>query len=370
MKKIVIATDSFKECLSGIEVAKCIRNGFSKEIDAKYYTLSIADGGEGTVESILDSIDGELIKVEVTGPLEKKVEGFYAIVNDVAIIEVAAACGLHHLSEEEKNPLNTSSYGVGELINDAIKKGITNFVIGLGGSATNDLGLGMLNAMGAKFYDKDGEVAITGGVIKDIVDFDLSLLPNINITIASDVTNLLYGETGATYVFGPQKGATSLIADQLENSIIDFSNLLKLKNNIDLSTIIGGGAAGGIGAALVGILNGELKSGFEVVSDIIGLEKLIKNADLVITGEGKMDSQSIYGKAPIGVAKMANKYGVETIAICGSISHDVEIVYKNHITSVFSVMTKPQDLHAALKDAKINIELTSRSIARVLNMKL
>lgn len=366
MKNIVIATDSFKECLRGIEVAECIKKGFEKEIEANYQCLSIADGGEGTVEAIIDSIGGEIINLEVTGPRDKKVNGFYGIVNGKAIIEVAAACGLDYLTDEEKNPLLSSSYGVGELITHAINNGINEFIIGLGGSATNDLGLGMLQALGAKFYSGEELINVNGSNIALITNFDFTALPHINIVVASDVTNLLYGESGATYTFGPQKGATTKQLIFLEESIKNFSNLYYQETNNDLANIIGGGAAGGIGAALVGILNGEMKSGFQVVSELINLETLIKDADLVITGEGKMDSQSINGKAPIGVANLANKYNVETIAICGSISSDVEVVYEHNIDAVFSVMTKPQLIDEAIIDAKSNIYLTSRNIARVL----
>lgn len=366
MKNIVIATDSFKECLRGIEVAKYIKSGFEKEIDANYTCLSIADGGEGTVEAIIDSIGGDIISVEVQGPLKIPVQGFYGLINNTAVIEVAAACGLDYLKEEEKNPLLCSSYGVGELILHAINNGVKDFIIGLGGSATNDLGLGMLQALGAKFYSNDKEIVVCGGNISTITSFDLSNLPSINITIASDVTNYLYGPNGATYIFGPQKGANSEQLKILEEGIKHFSNMYLKQTNIDMSSIIGGGAAGGIGASLVAILNAKMKSGFQVVSELINLEEVIKDADLVITGEGRMDAQSINGKAPIGVANLANKYNVKTIAICGSITNDVEVVYDYNIEAVFSIMTKPQLIEEAITDAQNNIYITSRNVARIM----
>jgi len=378
--KIVIAPDSFKESLSAIEVASAIEAGFKAIYPyAKYVKVPMADGGEGTVQAMVDATSGQIVKTNVKNPLGKDITSFYGILGDekTAVIEMAAACGLDLLKENEKNPFNTSTYGFGELIIHALDQGITNFIFGLGGSATNDAGVGMLQALGVKFYnEKHEEIGFGAKFIKEMLNIDAShldkRLENCTIRVACDVTNPLCGPTGASHTFGKQKGANEQMREELDHSLGHFAKLCE--NKLDkfdnqASQAQGSGAAGGLGFALMTFLHVELKSGIDTVLNQIHLEEEFKDASLVITGEGKMDCQTIYGKTPVGVALLAKKYDLPVIAICGALEEGYEVVYEYGIDAVFNTIAKPEPLSDILKNAKQNLQSTSRNIAKILKLQ-
>lgn len=376
-ENIIIAPDSFKETMSAKEVCIGIKKGFQRVFpNANFFTVPLADGGEGTVEVLVDSTSGKIIKTKVNDPLFREIESFYGILGDkkTAIIEMASASGLELLSQDEKNPMNTSSYGFGQLINHALDNGVKDFVLGLGGSATNDCGIGMLQALGVVFYDDKNNILplVCGKDLESIVSFDASLLKDkfkdINIEVACDVKNPLCGSNGASLVFGKQKGANEEMIKTLDSNISKFADLCKNTLGVDRRDIEGCGAAGGLGFALITFLNAKLKSGIDIVMDKAGLEELIKEADLVITGEGKIDSQTINGKTPIGVAKLAKKYDKKVIAIAGCISNDYEVVFDYGIDAVFDITPISMDFETIKKESKRNLELTAFNIAKCLSM--
>lgn len=376
-ENIIIAPDSFKETMSAKEVCIGIKKGFQRVFpNANFFTVPLADGGEGTVEVLVDSTSGKIIKTKVNDPLFREIESFYGILGDkkTAIIEMASASGLELLRQDEKNPMNTSSYGFGQLINHALDNGVKDFVLGLGGSATNDCGIGMLQALGVVFYDKKNNILplVCGKDLESIVSFDASLLKDkfkdINIEVACDVKNPLCGSNGASFVFGKQKGANEEMIKTLDSNISKFADLCENTLGVDRRDIEGCGAAGGLGFALITFLNAKLKSGIDIVMDKAGLEELIKEADLVITGEGKIDSQTINGKTPIGVAKLAKKYDKKVIAIAGCVSNDYEIVFDYGIDAVFDITPISMDFKTIKKESKRNLELTAFNIAKCLSM--
>jgi glycerate 2-kinase len=372
--KIVIAPDSFKESMTAMEVCNQIEKGFRKVFPkATYVKIPIADGGEGTVQSIIDATDGKLVKKAVTGPLGSLVDSFYAITGDgkTAVIEMAAASGLHHIPREQRNPLLASTRGTGELILDALDHGIEKIVLGLGGSATNDGGTGMATALGIKFFDKNGiELVMRGDALQKIRSIDVSSidprLKHIKVEAACDVTNPLVGPFGASAVFGPQKGATPEMVTLLEKGLNKLGDVIKESKNIDVKDIPGAGAAGGLGAGVIAFLNGRLKAGIETILDIVDFDSTLHEADLVLTGEGRIDSQTIHGKAPIGVAKRAKKYKIPVIGLAGSLGEGNEAVYEHGIDAVFSIVNGVSTLDEALCNGQKNVELTSENIARSL----
>lgn len=376
--KIVIAPDSFKESMTASEVCAAVEAGFRKVFPhADYLHASIGDGGEGTVQSIVDATGGKLVTLGVTGPLGNTVEAFYGITGDgkTAVIEMAAASGLHLVPFELRNPLLTTTRGTGELIMNALDQGVERIVIGIGGSATNDGGAGMAQAIGVKLLDQDGkEIQAGGGALGELVTIDISgidsRLHSVKVEVACDVTNPLTGPYGASAVFGPQKGADSEMVELLDQSLKHFAEVIEQTIGQSVKELPGAGAAGGLGAGLVAFLNGELKSGIDLVLDVIGFEKAIAGADLVITGEGRIDSQTIQGKAPVGVAKRAKLAGVPVLAIAGSIGDGYEAVYHHGIDAVFSVVQGAVSLEEALANGAANVEKTSENIARILKLKM
>ena len=374
--KIVIASDSYKESLRAIEVCKAIEKGFIKVFPkAEYVKIPIGDGGEGTVQSLVDATGGKIISLYVTGPLGGYVEAFYAISKDkrTAFIEMAAASGLHHVPVEKRNPLITTTKGTGELILDALDKGVEHIILGLGGSATNDGGTGMLSALGVKFLQKDREVIEpVGGNLHSIDSLDLSKLDarlaNIKLEAACDVDNPLTGPEGASFVFAKQKGASLEMITQLDDNLKHYAYVLKRHLHIDVEEIPGAGAAGGLGAAVVAVLHGDLRKGIEIVLDYTNFDEHIKEADLVLTGEGRIDVQTAYGKAPVGVARRAKKLHIPVIAIGGSMLSNHIAVYKEGIDAVFDATPSPMTLEEAYIAAKENIEMTARNIASVWKM--
>ena len=372
--KIVIAPDSYKESLSATEVAQAIEKGF-REIfpDAQYVSVPVADGGEGTVEAMIAATHGSAHSALVTGPLGEKVNANWGMSGDgkTAFIEMAAASGLALVPPEKRKPLITTSRGTGELILQALDSGASNIIIGIGGSATNDGGAGMVQALGAKLCDANGtEIGYGGGSLNTLNTIDVSGLdPRIKhcaIRVACDVTNPLVGEQGASRIFGPQKGATEPLILELDRNLAHYADIIKKSLGVDVKNVPGAGAAGGMGAALMAFLGAELKSGIEIVTQALNLEEHIHDCTLVVTGEGRIDSQSIHGKVPVGVANVAKKYHKPVIGIAGSLTRDVGVVHQYGIDAVFSVLTSIGTLEEAFRGAFDNIYRASRNIAATL----
>ncbi|PEA58592.1 glycerate 2-kinase [Bacillus thuringiensis] len=371
--KVVIASDSYKESLKAIEVCEAIERGFRAIFpNAKYVKIPIGDGGEGTVESLVDATGGRIISISVTGPLRESVQAFYGVSKNkkTAFIEMAAASGLQHVPVEKRNPLITTTKGTGELILHALNQGAEYIILGLGGSATNDGGAGMLAALGVRFINDKGEVIDpSGGTLHSIVAIDFSQMDprfkGVKIEAACDVDNPLVGMQGASFVFGRQKGANVEMMKELDENLKHYANILKRYVSSDVSEIPGAGAAGGMGAAVISVLKGDLRRGIEIVLDYTNFDKHIEDADLIITGEGRIDEQTAYGKAPVGVAGRAKRFSVPVIAIGGSVSSDYSAVYEKGIDAVFSITTRPMTLEEAYRVAEENIEMTTKNIATV-----
>ncbi|BFI60347.1 glycerate kinase [Yersinia pseudotuberculosis] len=374
--KIIIAPDSFKESLTAMQVAEAIEQGFSEIFpQAEYIKLPMADGGEGTVESMVAATGGELVNVEVTGPLGVPVKAFYGWMGDgeTAVIEMAAASGLHLVAPEQRNPLITTSYGTGELILAALNHGARKIILGIGGSATNDGGAGMMQALGVQLSDQQGKALTVGGAaLAQLVDIDLSQLDDrlaqTDILVACDVDNPLCGAKGASAVFGPQKGATPERVQQLDAALQHYGEKIEQVTGKSVINVAGAGAAGGMGAALFGLLNARLQPGIEIVTEALKLAAAVQEADLVITGEGRIDSQTIYGKTPVGVARVAKRFDIPVIAIAGSMAPDYEVVHQHGLDAVFSVLNHIQTLPEALEEASDNIRITARNVAAVWKM--
>ncbi|WP_426347245.1 glycerate kinase [Cronobacter universalis] len=371
LKKIVIAPDSFKESLSAMDVARAIEAGF-REIypQAHYVCVPMADGGEGTVEAMVAATGGQIITTPVTAPLGNKVDGFFGLLGDgeTAVVEMAAASGLHLVPTAQRDPRITTSYGTGELILAALERGVKAVIIGIGGSATNDGGAGMMQALGARFLDDEGhELAPGGAALAGLERLDLSALDprlaQVSVTVACDVDNPLCGEKGASAVFGPQKGATPAMVTELDAALRRFGEQLEAATGKTIISAPGAGAAGGMGAALLGMLNAELRPGIEIVIESLGLAQAVRDADLVITGEGRLDSQSIHGKTPIGVARVAKQFQRPVVAIAGSLTPDYQIVHEHGIDAAFSVLDRIVTLQEALDDAERNLRVTARNVA-------
>lgn len=369
--KIVIAPDSFKESMTALQCATAIERGINN-IEAGHDIIKIpmADGGEGTVQSLVDALAGEMIYTSVTGPLGKPVDAFYGVIHqEVAVIEIAAASGLDVLSEEERNPMNTTTYGTGELIMHALNKGIRTFIIGIGGSATNDGGIGMAQALGAEITDDHYQPVSFGGeglanvrhIHLDTLD---ERLKECSFDVACDVVNPLVGQDGASYIYGPQKGADPHMVTYLDKAMENYGKCVKEQIGVDVLTLRGGGAAGGLGAALYAYLQANLQPGFDLVTSYIGLESYVQDADLVITGEGKIDDQTIYGKTPIGVAKIAKQYNLPVLAIGGTVDITSNDIYIHGVDAVFSILNKPMTLEDALQHAEQLTEALTENIWR------
>ncbi|KLE97711.1 glycerate kinase [Klebsiella aerogenes] len=374
--KIVIAPDSYKESLSALDVATAIETGF-REIypHAEYVKVPVADGGEGTVEAMVAATQGHIVQVSVTGPLGEPVNAFYGLSGDMrcAYIEMAAASGLESVPPTRRNPLQTTSWGTGELIRHALDAGVSQIIIGIGGSATNDGGAGMAQVLGAKLLSAgQQQIAPGGGALETLARIDLSeldpRLADCRIDVACDVTNPLTGPQGASAVFGPQKGATAAMIERLDRGLQHFAQIIDRDLDIDVLNLEGGGAAGGMGAALYAFCGANLRPGIEIVTDALGLAELVADADLVITGEGRIDSQTIHGKVPVGVAKVAKRFNVPVIGIAGSLTADVGVVHQHGLDAVFSVLYSVCTLDEALANAAANVRMTARNVAAVLEM--
>lgn len=376
--KIVIAPDSFKESLSALEVAEALETGFSKIWpNAEYVKIPMADGGEGTVQSLTDATEGRLKTVSVRAPLGNTVDAAFGISGDgkTAIIEMAAASGLHLVPPPQRNPLHTTSYGTGELIRAALDEGVEKIILGIGGSATNDGGCGMLQALGARFSDRQGKTIRSGGIgLADLAGINLSgldaRLARVRIETACDVDNPLCGGNGASAVFGPQKGASPHMAAILDKALQNFADIAERDLNISIAQHPGAGAAGGMGGGLLLLPNTSLKSGVQIVIEAVNLADAVRHADLVITGEGRMDAQSIRGKTPVGVARTAKQFNKPVIAVVGSLREDYEEVYGCGIDAVFPIIRQPDKLETVLACGRENLISAAQNIARLYQIAL
>lgn len=369
--KVVVAIDSFKGSLSSFEVGTAVKNGILKVYnDASIVVLPIADGGEGTVDALTKSLNGKLKSVIVSNPLGEKIKATYGIINEnTAVIEMSSASGITLIPKEKLNPLKTTTYGVGEMIKDAVQNNITNFIIGIGGSATNDGGVGMLQALGYKFLDKNGNpISLGAEGLKNLCTIDdsevIPQLKNCAFSVACDVKNPLCGEHGCSRVFSPQKGAKPEDIDIMDGYLLNYANLTKTlypNSNKDLE---GAGAAGGLGFALSSYLNAKLTSGINLILDTVNFESIIKDVDLVVTGEGRMDKQSAMGKTPFGIATRAKKYNIPVIAFVGSASNDSEYLNDVGIDGIFPIVRGASSLKDAMnkENAIKNAELTAKQV--------
>ena len=372
--KILIAPDSFKESLEALDVCHAIQSGFSQVFsDADYKLLPMADGGEGTSAVLSYVLGGRWKEVQVHDPLMRPINAKYLLLeNETAVIEIAQACGLHLLTTEERNPLITSSYGVGELIADALDEGVKRIIIGLGGSATNDAGLGMLMALGMTFHDsEDNTLAQGGGALAnlqrlDATNFHTSVLETV-FEVACDVTNPLCGELGASAIFSPQKGASPQQVNDLDKALTHFASVCEQHGYQDHQDIAGAGAAGGLGYALISFCQAELTSGFDTVAKVTNLSQHIADADLVITGEGKLDAQSAMGKVAGGISHIAKLSHTPVIAICGSVD-GLQPAQTSQFEVIMPSIQKLESIDNVFKNAYHNIEITAANIAAAIKL--
>ena len=372
--KILIAPDSFKESLEALDVCHAIQSGFSQVFpDADYKLLPMADGGEGTSAVLSYVLGGRWKEVRVHDPLMRPINAKYLLLeNETAVIEIAQACGLHLLTTEERNPLITSSYGVGELIADALDEGVKRIIIGLGGSATNDAGLGMLMALGMTFHDSDDNTLAQGGGALanlqrlDATSFHTSVLETV-FEVACDVTNPLCGELGASAIFGPQKGTSPQQINDLDKALNHFASICAQHGYQDHQDIAGAGAAGGLGYALMSFCQAELTSGFDTVAKVTNLSQHIADADLVITGEGKLDVQSAMGKVAGGISQIAKVSHTPVIAICGSVD-GLQPAQTSQFEVIMPSIQKLESIDNVFKNAYHNIEITAANIAAAIKL--
>ncbi len=358
--------------MTAIEAALSIKRGIKNAFpNAEMKLIPVADGGEGTMENLVSSTNGHKVAVTVTGPLGKPIEAFFGVLgdNETCIIEMASASGLDLISRSERNPLTATTFGTGELIKRALDEGYRNFVLAIGGSATNDGGVGMLQALGMKILDKSGnEVGFGGGALHQIHEIRLDQfdkrIHESHFLIASDVDNPLIGEKGASHVFGPQKGATDEMVQVLDENLTHWGNVVEQVTGIRLHERPGAGAAGGIGGAFQAFFPSTMKRGVDVVIHYSKLEENLKGADLLITGEGQVDFQTAYGKTPMGVAQTASKLGIPTVIIAGSIGERIESLYQYGIIGVFSIINRPISLDEAMRETKKLLEQTAEQVCR------
>lgn len=374
--KVVAAIDSLKGSLSSMEAGFAIREGVLRSHpEALVVVKPLADGGEGTADALIEGMGGERVDITVTGPLGKPVTAYYGYLKETgtAIIEMASAAGIILVSEEEKNPLAATTYGVGEMIRDAALKGCRNFIIGIGGSATNDGGIGMLQALGYDFLDQYGRDVGQGaqalGRISSVCTSNVCPeLADCRFQVACDVTNPLCGENGATYIYGPQKGVTDEIKSQLDADMAHYARVTSETLGNHFADAEGAGAAGGLGFALLSYLNARLTPGIDLVLNAVGLEEELKDADIAVTGEGRLDHQTAMGKAPVGVAKLAKKYGVRVLAFAGGVTKDARVLNETGIDAFFPIVRGVTTLEEAMapEHARENMADSVEQVFRLL----
>lgn len=374
--KLVIAPDSFKGSLTSLAAANAIERGIlkaaaSRGVKVNVHKVPMADGGEGTVEAIICAAGGRIVKTRVLDPLGRETDSFFGVLPDgTAVVEMAAASGLNLLKPEERNPMKTTTYGTGQLIKAALDYGSRKLIIGIGGSATNDGGVGMAQALGVRFLDAEGkEIGFGGGELPRIAKIDVSGLDSrvkeAEIVVACDVKNVLCGPRGASAVYGPQKGATPEMVEILDQNLRHLASMIKRDLGKDVADVPGSGAAGGLGAALMAFLEARMKPGIEIIMEIARLEEKIKGADVVITGEGSTDSQTLYGKVPLGIARVARRWRTPVVCLSGSLKEGYEALYIEGITAFFSITSGPMTLEEAMERGEELLEKTSENVFRL-----
>lgn len=379
MKKdlvIVLAPDSFKESMTAKEVCEAMERGIRKaNSQIRCIHVPMADGGEGTIQSLVDATGGRVYSKEVVGPLGNNVVAEYGILGngEIGVIEMASASGIHLVDSEKRNPLITTTFGTGQLIKACLDKGVKKLLIGIGGSATNDGGAGFIQALGGRLLDENGDdLSYGGGVLAKLHTIDLSNLDErlkyVSVEVACDVNNPLCGKEGASYVFGPQKGATREMIEILDQNLSHYAEVIKEQLGKDVISKAGAGAAGGLGAGLMAFLDVKLKSGIEMVIEYANLEEKVRDADMVWTGEGSIDFQTQYGKTPLGVAMIAKKYNKPVIALAGRVGNDIDVLYDKGIDAIFGIMRGVTSIEEALVKGPENVEKTSENIIRLLNI--
>lgn len=379
MKKdlvIVLAPDSFKESMTAKEVCEAMERGIRKaNSQIRCIHVPMADGGEGTMQSLVDATGGRVYSKEVVGPLGNNVVAEYGILGngEIGVIEMASASGIHLVDSEKRNPLITTTFGTGQLIKACLDKGVKKLLIGIGGSATNDGGAGFIQALGGRLLDENGDdLSYGGGALAKLHTIDLSNLDErlkyVSVEVACDVNNPLCGKEGASYVFGPQKGATREMIEILDQNLSHYAEVIKEQLGKDVISKAGAGAAGGLGAGLMAFLDVKLKSGIEMVIEYANLEEKVRDADMVWTGEGSIDFQTQYGKTPLGVAMIAKKYNKPVIALAGRVGNDIDALYDKGIDAIFGIMRSVTSIEEALVKGPENVEKTSENIIRLLNI--
>lgn len=374
--KIVIAPDSFKGCMTAQQAAQAIAEGVRKAIpDAQLELVPTADGGEGTVQSLVDATGGSFITVTVTGPLGAPVEARYGLLGngETAVIEMAAASGINFVDERTRNPLVTTTYGTGELVKDALSRGVTQIIVGLGGSATNDGGAGMAQALGVRLLDADGnELPFGGAALANLAAIDTShidsRLQNVEMLLASDVTNPLTGERGASAVFGPQKGATPQMVQQLDAALHHYAQIIERDTGKSVENIPGAGAAGGLGAGFLAFTNAQMRSGISLVVEATHLKERARDAAYCFTGEGGIDAQTHYGKTPMGVAQAVKESAPDctVIALAGNVGEGTDVLYGDGIDAILGIVPGAVTLSDALAHGRENLERTAQNVARII----
>lgn len=379
MKKdlvIVLAPDSFKESMTAKEVCEAMERGIRKaNSQIRCIHVPMADGGEGTMQSLVDATGGRVYSKEVVGPLGNNVVAEYGILGngEIGVIEMASASGIHLVDSEKRNPLITTTFGTGQLIKACLDKGVKKLLIGIGGSATNDGGAGFIQALGGRLLDENGDdLSYGGGALAKLHTIDLSNLDErlkyVSVEVACDVNNPLCGKEGASYVFGPQKGATREMIEILDQNLSHYAEVIKEQLGKDVISKAGAGAAGGLGAGLMAFLDVKLKSGIEMVIEYANLEEKVRDADMVWTGEGSIDFQTQYGKTPLGVAMIAKKYNKPVIALAGRVGNDIDVLYDKGIDAIFGIMRGVTSIEEALVKGPENVEKISENIIRFLNI--
>lgn len=379
MKKdlvIVLAPDSFKESMTAKEVCEAMERGIRKaNSQIRCIHVPMADGGEGTMQSLVDATGGRVYSKEVVGPLGNNVVAEYGILGngEIGVIEMASASGIHLVDSEKRNPLITTTFGTGQLIKACLDKGVKKLLIGIGGSATNDGGAGFIQALGGRLLDENGDdLSYGGGALAKLHTIDLSNLDErlkyVSVEVACDVNNPICGKEGASYVFGPQKGATREMIEILDQNLSHYAEVIKEQLGKDVISKAGAGAAGGLGAGLMAFLDVKLKSGIEMVIEYANLEEKVRDADMVWTGEGSIDFQTQYGKTPLGVAMIAKKYNKPVIALAGRVGNDIDVLYDKGIDAIFGIMRGVTSIEEALVKGPENVEKTSENIIRLLNI--
>jgi glycerate kinase len=378
MNKIVLAPQGFKESLTGMEIAEAMSLGVKRVWpDAETVLIPVADGGDGTLQALVDSSKGEIRSASVEDAIGRTIDAQWGALGNgtTAVIEVANAVGLARLGQDERDVRNASTYGIGQMFIEALDAGFTDFIIGVGGSATNDGGAGMIQAMGGKLTDKDGNDIARGGIaLADLASIDVSgmdpRMAEANVVVACDVNNPLCGPRGASAIFGPQKGANSEDIQELDSALANFAEIIATDLHTDVAEIPGAGASGGLGAGLMGFFDARLRLGADIVLEAVGLDKHLKDADLVIVGEGQFDRSTVFNKSPVAVAQRAKRRGTPVIGIAGSLGAGFREVHDHGIDAVFSLVNRPMSLKTAMEDTKRLVAIATEEACRAIALSL